>query len=68
VARSSNPKIHYRRRFVESSLGFLAGVASLAAGTLLTSAWLSVSGFGVTLLGTGWAIATYRRVAGLVIA
>jgi hypothetical protein len=65
--RARDPRVHYRRRAVEASLGFLIGVAALVAGLLLKHAWLSAAGFVVMLLSSVWAIASYRRMAAMVV-
>ncbi|MGB6456067.1 MAG: DUF3040 domain-containing protein [Streptosporangiaceae bacterium] len=65
--RARDPRVHYRRRAVEASLGFLIGVAALVAGLFLKYAWLSAAGFVVMLLSSVWAIASYRRMAAMVV-
>ena len=65
--RARDPRVHYRRRAVEASLGFLIGVAALVAGLFLKYAWLSAAGFVIMLLSSVWAIASYRRMAAMVV-
>jgi hypothetical protein len=67
VMRAKDPRVHYRRRVVEASLGFLIGVAALVAGLFLKHAWLSAAGFVVMLLSAVWVIASYRRMAAMVV-
>jgi Protein of unknown function (DUF3040) len=67
VMRAKDPRVHYRRRVFEASLGFVIGVAALVAGLLLKHAWLSAAGFVVMLLSSAWAIASYRRMAAMVV-
>ncbi|MGH3302231.1 MAG: DUF3040 domain-containing protein [Streptosporangiaceae bacterium] len=67
VMRAKDPRVHYRRRVLEASLGFLIGVAALVAGLFLKYAWLSAAGFVVMLLSSAWAIASYRRMAAMVV-
>jgi hypothetical protein len=68
VMRAKDPRVHYRRRVLEASVGFLIGVAALVAGLFLKYAWLSAAGFVVMLLSSAWAIASYRRMATTVLA
>jgi hypothetical protein len=68
VMRAKDPKVHYRRRVLVASLGFLIGVGALVAGLLLKHDWVSVAGFVVMLLSSVLAIASYRRMAAMVVA
>ncbi len=67
VMRARDPKVHYRRRVLQASVGFLIGAAALVAGLFLKYDWLSVAGFVVMLLSGVWAIASYRRMAATVV-
>ena len=66
--RAKDPRVHYRRRVLQASLGFLIGAGMLVAGLFLKYAWLSAAGFVVMLLSGIWAIASYRRMAATVLA
>ena len=63
VMRARDPKVHYRRRVLHASVGFLIGIGALVAGVFLKYAWLSAAGFVIMLLCIVWAIASYRRMA-----
>jgi Protein of unknown function (DUF3040) len=64
--RAKDPKVHYRRRVVEAAIGFVIGVGLLVAGLLLKQyQWLAVVGFVVMVLSSIWAIASYRRMVGV---
>ncbi len=63
--RAKDPKVHYRRRVVQAAIGFLLGVGALVAGIVLKYNWLAAAGFVVLLVSSIWAIASYRRMAGL---
>jgi hypothetical protein len=65
VMRAKDPKVHYRRRLVQASAGFIIGVGALVAGLLLKYPWLDIAGFVVMLASSTWAITSYRRMAGL---
>jgi len=64
--RAKDPKVHYRRRVVEAAIGFVVGIGLLVAGLLLKQyQWLAVAGFVVMVLSSIWAIASYRRMVGV---
>jgi hypothetical protein len=63
--RAKDPRVHYRRRVVQAGIGFLAGVGVLVAGVLTKHVWLGVAGFVLMLLSSTWAIASYRRMTGM---
>ena len=62
--RAKDPKVHYRRRVLQSAAGFLIGAGALAAGIYLKYNWLAAAGFVVMLISSAWAVASYRRMAG----
>ena len=66
--RAKDPKVHYRRRVLLASIGFVTGIGLLVAGLFLKHAWLSAAGFVVMLLSGIWAVASYRRMAATVLA
>jgi Protein of unknown function (DUF3040) len=66
--RSKDPRVHYRRRVLQASVGFLIGAGMLVAGLFLKYPWLSAAGFVVMLLSGIWAVASYRRMAAMVVA
>jgi hypothetical protein len=66
--RAKDPKVHYRRRVIQAAIGFVIGVGLLVAGLLLKHyQWLAVVGFVVMVISSVWAIASYRRMAGMLI-
>jgi len=66
--RAKDPKVHYRRRVIQAAIGFIIGVGLLVAGLLLKHyQWLAVVGFVVMVISSVWAIASYRRMAGVLI-
>jgi hypothetical protein len=63
--RSKDPKVHYRRRLVQSCAGFVIGIGALVAGVLLKYPWLDIVGFVIMVASSAWAITSYRRMAGV---
>jgi Protein of unknown function (DUF3040) len=64
LVRSSNPRVHYRRRVVQAASGFVIGAGMVAAGVVLPLVWLAVGGFIVMLLCGIWALNSWRHLAG----
>jgi hypothetical protein len=68
LVRSSDPRVHYRRRVVEAAAGFVLGIAMVAAGAVLSQSWhvwLFVGGFVVMLLCGIWALSNWRHMSGV---
>jgi hypothetical protein len=63
--RSSDPRVHYKRRVVQAASGFAVGAGMVAAGVVLPLVWLAVGGFIVMLLCGIWALNSWRHMAGL---
>ena len=66
LVRSSDPRVHYRRRLIAASFGFVVGAGLLAAGVLLKYTWhvgLIAGGFVLMLLCAVWAISGWRHLA-----
>jgi hypothetical protein len=66
AVRSSDPRVHYKRRVVEAALGFLLGVGMLVAGVVTKYIWIGVAGFVVMLACSMWALTSYRHMTGFV--
>ena len=64
LVRSSDPRVHYRRRVVQAASGFVIGAGMVAAGVVLPLVWLAVGGFIVMLLCGIWALNSWRHLAG----
>ncbi len=68
VMRARDPRVHYRRRVLEASVGFLLGIGALVAGLFLKYPWMSAAGVVVMLLSSVWAMLSYRRMTTVVLA
>jgi hypothetical protein len=68
LVRSSDPRVHYRRRVVQAASGFVVGAGMVAAGVILSQrwhVWLAIAGFAVMLLCGIWALSSWRHMAGV---
>ena len=65
LVRSSDPRVHYRRRVVQAASGFGAGAGMVAAGVILPMVWLAVGGFVVMLVCGIWALNSWRHMSGV---
>ena len=65
LVRSSDPRVHYRRRVVEAASGFGVGAGMVAAGVILPMVWLAVGGFAVMLVCGIWALNSWRHMSGV---
>ena len=63
LVRSSDPRVHFRRRVVEALVGLLLGAAMIAAGIVIAVVGLAVAGFVVMLLCGIWALNSWRQMA-----
>ena len=64
AVRTSDPRMHYKRRIVKAGFGFLLGVALLLAGVVSKYIWIGVAGFLVMLAAAMWALTSWRRISG----
>jgi len=65
LVRSSDPRVHYKRRVVEAVFGFVIGAGMVAAGVVLPIVWLAVGGFVIMLACGIWALNSWRHMAGV---
>jgi hypothetical protein len=63
LVRSSDPRVHYKRRVAEALFGLALGAAMIAAGIVLPVIGLSVAGFVVMLLCGIWALNSWRQMS-----
>ena len=65
LVRSSDPRVHYKRRVVQAAFGLAVGAGMVAVGLVLHNLmFLAVAGFAVMLLCGIWALTSWRHVAG----
>jgi Protein of unknown function (DUF3040) len=66
LVRSSDPRVHYRRRVVQAAFGLAAGAGMVAAGLILPHFfYLAVAGFAVILLCGIWVLSSWRHSSGV---
>src|SRR5215469_9043159 len=63
LVRSSDPRVHYKRRAGQAASGFVVGAGMVAAGVVLPLVWLAVGGFAILLLCGIWALSSWRHMA-----
>jgi hypothetical protein len=63
LVRSSDPRVHYKRKLVQAFIGILVGAGALAAGVVTHrySPYLEAAGGAVMGLSLVWAIVSWRR-------
>jgi hypothetical protein len=68
LVKSSDPRVHYRRRVVQAAAGFVVGIAMVAVGAVLSQGWhiwLFAGGFVIMLLCGIWALSNWRHMSGV---
>jgi hypothetical protein len=63
LVRSSNPRVHYRRRVAEALIGLALGAGMIAAGVVLHVIGLAIAGFVLMLLCSIWALNSWRQMS-----
>jgi len=64
LVRSSDPRVHYRRRVAEALVGLALGAAMIAVGLIVRDLVpLAVAGFVVMLLCGIWVLNSWRQMA-----
>jgi Na+/proline symporter len=64
AVRASDPRVHYKRRVVEATFGFLLGIGMLLGGVVSNYIWIGVAGFVVMLACAMWALTSWRHMNG----
>jgi hypothetical protein len=67
LVRSSDPRVHYKRRVVQAASGFAIGAGMVAAGVVLPLVWLAVGGFVLMLLSGIFGLSSWRHMAGVLL-
>jgi Na+/proline symporter len=65
AVRSSDPRVHYKRRAVQAVAGFVLGVGLLLGGVISQYIWVGVAGFIVMLVCSMWALTSWRHASGM---
>jgi uncharacterized membrane protein YqjE len=68
LVRSSDPRVHYKRRVAEALVGLALGAAMIAAGIVIAVIGLAVAGLVVMLLCAIWALNNWRQMATVALA
>jgi Na+/proline symporter len=64
AVRASDPRVHYKRRVVEATFGFLLGIGMLLGGVVSNYIWIGVAGFVVMLACAMWGLNSWRHMTG----
>ena len=65
TVRSSDPRVHYKRRAIQAVAGFVLGVGLLLGGVISQYLWVGVAGFVVMLVCSMWALTSYRHISAM---
>jgi Protein of unknown function (DUF3040) len=63
LVRSSDPRVHYKRKLVQALIGVLIGAGALAAGLVTHRLYLEAAGAAVLALSLVWMLVSWRRHA-----
>ncbi len=61
LVRSSDPRVHYKRKLAQALVGIIAGAGLLAAGVVTRHVYLEAAGTALLLLSLVWAVISWRR-------
>ena len=61
LVRSSDPRVHYKRKLAQAVIGIAVGAGLLAAGVVTHRVYLEAAGAAVALLALVWAVVSWRR-------
>jgi Protein of unknown function (DUF3040) len=61
LVRSSDPRVHYKRKLVQALIGVLIGAGALAAGLVIHRVYLQAAGAVVLVLSLLWMTVSWRR-------
>jgi len=61
LVRSSDPRVHYKRKLVQALIGVLVGAGTVAAGVVTRHLYLEAAGAAVVVLSLVWGLVTWRR-------
>jgi hypothetical protein len=61
LVRSSDPRVHYKRKLVQAFVGVLLGVGGLVAGVVTHHWYYEAAGAAVLVLSLLWGLISWRR-------
>src|SRR5208282_5705854 len=61
LVRSSDPRVHYKRKLAQALIGVVVGAGLLAGGVVTHRVYLEAAGAAVMLLSLLWAVVSWRR-------
>jgi len=61
LVRSSDPRVHYKRKLIQALLGVVTGAGLLAAGVVTHRVYLQAAGAVIMVLSLVWAVVSWRR-------
>ena len=61
LVRSRDPRVHYKRKYVQALIGVLVGAGGLAAGLVTHRLYLEAAGAAVLVLSLLWMMVSWRR-------
>jgi hypothetical protein len=61
LVRSSDPRVHYKRKLVQAFIGVLIGAGLVAAGVVTKHVYLELGGAVVLVLSLLWAVINWRQ-------
>ena len=61
LVRSSDPRVHYKRKLAQGLIGLVIGAAVLAAGVVTRHLYLEAAGAAIFLLSLLWTVVSWRR-------
>jgi Protein of unknown function (DUF3040) len=61
LVRSSDPRVHHKRKLLQALIGVLIGAGGLAAGLVTHRVYLEAAGAAVLALSLVWMIVSWRR-------
>jgi len=61
LVRSSDPRVHYKRKFLQAFIGLLIGAGALAAGLVTHRVYIQAAGAAVLVLSLVWMMVSWRR-------
>jgi len=61
LVRSSDPRVHYKRKLAQALIGVVGGAGLLAAGVVTHRVYLEAAGAALLVLSLAWAVVSWRR-------